>query len=156
MSNQQYLTFLIASQDYAIPIQDVREIIRVSDITKVPTSPDYVEGVMNLRGKIIPITNIRMRFKMDRVPNTRSTCIIILEGSTGKQVGIIVDAVKEVLELKAEDISPPPKFDVTEMDQHVVGIGKTSTQVVILLASAAIVDVGPANTKNIEGVKNAA
>src|SRR5688572_15543782 len=103
----QYLTFVLKSQPYAIPIGIVREINRIVDITPIPQTPEYVAGVMNLRGRVIPVVNLRLRFGFEETAHTRQTCIIVIEGANG-EFGTIVDAVTGVVNLTATQIEPAP------------------------------------------------
>lgn len=128
----QYLTFTLKKQDYGVPISRVREINRVVEITPVPETPSYVVGVINLRGKVIPVMDLRLRFNMQAMEYTRETCIIVIENERG-QVGMIVDSVKEVVELSEGDIEPPPPLGEKSKLNFVMGMGKTEEKVIILV-----------------------
>lgn len=128
----QYLTFQLMSEQYGVPIEAVREINRVGEITPVPRTPDFVKGVMNLRGKIIPVINLRVRFGMDSLEYTRDTCIIVIDCDFG-QVGMIVDAVKEVADLNENQIEPPPVLGNEKTLSFVRGMGKLDDRVIILV-----------------------
>lgn len=128
----QYLTFNLKNRPYGVPIASVREINRMSDIAPVPRTPEFVAGVMNLRGKVIPVITLRRKFGFEDADNTKQTCIIVIEGAEG-QVGIIVDSVSGVVSLTTEQIEPPPVLgDMTRLD-FVMGMGKTESGVVILV-----------------------
>lgn len=128
----QYLTFVLNQQLYGVPIGTVREINRMSDITPVPKTPDYVAGVMNLRGKVIPVINLRMKLNFNAVPTTKETCIIVIETPVG-QVGMIVDSVSGVIELVSTQIEPTPNLGNPSETEFVLGMGKVENKVVILI-----------------------
>lgn len=128
----QYLTFQLMSEQYGVPIEAIREINRVGEITPVPRTPDFVKGVMNLRGKIIPVINLRVRFGMASLEYTRDTCIIVIDTDFG-QVGMIVDAVKEVADLNDNQIEPPPVLGNEKTLSFVRGMGKLDDKVIILV-----------------------
>lgn len=128
----QYLTFQLMTEQYGVPIETVREINRVGEITPVPRTPNFVKGVMNLRGKIIPVINLRVRFGMDSQEYTRDTCIIVIDTDFG-QVGMIVDAVKEVADLDQNQIEPPPVLGNEKTMSFIRGMGKLDDKVIILV-----------------------
>ncbi len=128
----QYLTFQLMSEQYGVPIGTIREINRVGEITPVPRTPDFVKGVMNLRGKIIPVINLRVRFGMATKDYDRDTCIIVIDTDFG-QVGMIVDAVKEVAALSDNQIEPPPVLGNEKTMSFVRGMGKLDDKVIILV-----------------------
>ncbi|RYZ78606.1 MAG: purine-binding chemotaxis protein CheW, partial [Proteobacteria bacterium] len=128
----QYLTFQLMEEQYGVPIETVREINRVGEITPVPRTPEYVKGVMNLRGKIIPVVNLRVKFGMNTQDYTRDTCIIVIDTEIG-QVGMIVDSVKEVVDLVANQIEPSPVLGHEATMSFVRGMGKVDQRVIILV-----------------------
>ena len=128
----QYLTFQLMSEQYGVAIETVREINQFGEITPVPRTPEYVKGVMNLRGKIIPVVNLRVKFGMNPQDTTRDTCIIVIDTEIG-QVGMIVDSVKEVVDLQDNQIEPPPVLGNEHAMSFVRGMGKVDNKVVILV-----------------------
>jgi purine-binding chemotaxis protein CheW len=128
----QYLTFQLKHEQYGVPIETVREINQPTEITPVPRTPVFVKGVMNLRGKIIPVVNLRMKFGMEEVDKTRDTCIIVIDTEIG-QVGMIVDSVKEVVDLHEAQIEPPPMLGNDRTLTFVRGMGKIEQRVIILV-----------------------
>ena len=132
----KYLTFMLANDDYGIGILKIKEIIGMMPVTPVPYTPDYVKGVINLRGKVIPVIDLRLRFGIDAIDYTERTCIIVVEtaGNSGTiQIGIVVDAVSEVLNIKGDDIEDTPTFG-TELDlEYILGMAKMEGGVKILL-----------------------
>lgn len=128
----QYLTFALKNQLYGVPIGTVREINRLSDITPVPRTPDFVAGVMNLRGKVIPVVNLRRKLEFQATEDTKSTCIIVIETAVG-QVGMIVDSVSRVIELVAAQIEPTPNLGNSSQTEFVLGMGKVEDKVIILI-----------------------
>lgn len=128
----QYLTFQLMNEQYGVAIETVREINQFGEITPVPKTPDYVKGVMNLRGKIIPVVNLRVKFGMNPKETTRDTCIIVIDSEIG-QVGMIVDSVKEVIDLQEAQIEPAPSLGNHQSLSFVRGMGKVDNHVVILV-----------------------
>ena len=132
----KYLTFNLADEEYGIGILKVKEIIGMMPVTSVPRTPEFVKGVINLRGKVIPVVDLRLRFVMDSIEYTERTCIIVveIEGSTGTVlIGIVVDAVSEVLNIKANDIEDTPEFGAKLNTEYILGMAKMEGGVKILL-----------------------
>ena len=137
----QLVGFRIGKETFGVPIGLVHEIVRVPDITAVPDSPDYIEGVINLRGKIVSIVDLRKRFGEARVENSRKNRILVAE-IEGKMVGLIVDAASEVIRLPHTDIEAPPEvFDQTDV-RYVTGVGKLNGRLVILVDLSRILEKG--------------
>ncbi len=128
----EFLTFLLAKEEYGIEILKVREIIGLMDITTVPQTPDYGKGVINLRGKVISVIDLRLKFSMSEAEYTRETCIIVVEVGNAL-VGIVVDSVSEVLDIKSSEIEKTPKFGQAIDTEFILGLGKTKGKIVILL-----------------------
>jgi purine-binding chemotaxis protein CheW len=128
----KFLTFALSNEEYGIEILKVREIMGLMEITPVPQTPDYMKGVINLRGKVIPIIDLRLKFAMPEVEHTKETCIIVAEVGTA-QVGVIVDNVSEVTDIKGEDIEESPNFGQEIDTNFIMGLGKTKKKIVILL-----------------------
>ena len=132
----KYLTFTLADEEYGIGILKIKEIIGMMPVTTVPQTPDFVKGVINLRGKVIPVMDLRLRFGMDSIDYTERTCIIVveIEGSSGTiQIGIVVDSVSEVLNIKGEDIEETPTFGAKLNTDYILGMAKMEGSVKILL-----------------------
>lgn len=132
----KYLTFTLADEEYGIGILKIKEIIGMMPITSVPQTPGYVKGVINLRGKVIPVIDLRSRFGMEEIDYTDRTCIIVVEiagESTDVLVGIVVDTVSEVLNIKSEEIEDSPRFGTTLDTEYILGMAKTEGGVKILL-----------------------
>lgn len=128
----KYLTFGLDSEEYGLEILKVREIIGMMDITPVPRTPEYVRGVINLRGSVIPVVDLRLKFGMASADRTDETCIIVVDVAD-VEMGIVVDRVSEVLDIVDEEIEEAPSFG-TEVDTaYILGIGKTGGKVTILL-----------------------
>ena len=132
----KYLTFTLAEEEYGIGILKIKEIIGMLPITSVPQTPDFVKGVINLRGKVIPVMDLRLRFGMMSIDYTERTCIIVVEisGQAGTiLVGIVVDAVSEVLNIKGDDIEKTPTFGTKLNTDYILGMAKMEGGVKILL-----------------------
>jgi purine-binding chemotaxis protein CheW len=127
----KYLTFNLASEEYGVEILKVREIIGIMDITSMPQTPAYVKGVINLRGKVIPVIDLRLKFGMEPAEYTEQTCIVVVD--VGALVGVIVDTVQEVLDIDDDQIDPPPPLGAAVDTSFVLGMGKVKDDVKILL-----------------------
>ena len=128
----KFLTFSIGKEDYGIEIKYVTEIIGIQDITEVPELPDYIKGIINLRGKIIPVMDVRIRFRKPFREYNDRTCVIVVD-IHDISLGLIVDYVCEVLDIQDEHIVPPPDFKTGFNNRYVRGIGKVGTGVKLLL-----------------------
>lgn len=130
----KYVTFRSGKEYYAIKIQYVNEIIVYQDVTAIPESEDYIKGLINLRGKIIPVIDVRVRFKQEEIPYTDRTCIIIIDVNS-TVVGLIVEKIAEVVEIEAANIIPSPSFGKADRSQnkYVYAIGKVGEDVKLLL-----------------------
>ena len=128
----KYLTFALGREEYGLEILKVMEIIGIMEITAVPQVPEYVKGVINLRGKVIPVISLRRKFGMDEIENTSERCISVVD-LDDILVGIVIDKVEEVLDINEEDIEPPPSAGVTGKTDYILGIGKVGDAVKILL-----------------------
>ena len=128
----KYLTFLLAEEEYGLEILKVREIIQIMAITTVPRTPSYVKGVINLRGKVIPVVDLRLKMGMAEADRSDETCIIVVDiGEV--EMGIVVDRVSEVLDITAENIEDAPEFGVRLSTDYILGMGKLNDKVTILL-----------------------
>ncbi|HVO11627.1 MAG TPA: chemotaxis protein CheW [Vicinamibacteria bacterium] len=132
----QYLGFFIADEEYAIAILRVKEILEYATITRVPGTPPCVRGVFNLRGSVVPVVDLALKFALPQRPITKRTCIVVvevdLEGNR-TVMGVIADAVSEVLDLGAGDIEPPPAFGTRVHMDHLLGMGKAGKKFILLL-----------------------
>jgi purine-binding chemotaxis protein CheW len=141
----KYLTFTLAKEEYGIGIKKIKEIIGMMPVTSVPRTPDYVKGVINLRGKVIPVIDLRLRFGLESVEHTDRTCIIVVEiqGKAGKlTIGIVVDSVSEVLNIKGPDIKDTPAFGATLDTEYILGMAKMEGGVKILLDIDRVLGAG--------------
>ena len=132
----KYLTFSLANEEYGIGILKIKEIIGMMPVTTVPRTPEIVKGVINLRGKVIPVVDLRLRFKMEPIDYTDRTCIIVveIESQTGTvQIGAVVDSVSEVLNVGADDIEETPSFGTKLDTEYILGMAKMEGGVKILL-----------------------
>ena len=132
----KYLTFILAQEEYGIGILKVKEIIGMMAITTIPRTPKFVKGVINLRGKVIPIIDLRLKFKMEAIPYSERTCIIVVEIDSDAStvlIGIVVDAVSEVLNIREDEIEETPKFGTNLNTEYILGMAKIQKGVKILL-----------------------
>jgi purine-binding chemotaxis protein CheW len=129
----KYLTFGIGAEEYGFEILKVREIIGIMEITSVPRMPDYVEGVINLRGKVIPVIDLRLKFGMIKADRTSETCIIVVDVK-GSLMGVLVDRVSEVLDIRGTDIEDAPKVGIDMDTTFIHGMAKVKGSVKILLS----------------------
>ena len=128
----KFLTFHIADEEFAIPIGHVIEIVGIQKITEVPDMPDFVKGVINLRGKVIPVMDVRLRFHLPSVAYDDRTCVIVV--SVGNvTIGLVVDTVSEVVSIPESNISPPPRFSSATSGRYVSGMGKIGDAVKIII-----------------------
>lgn len=132
MAEEQLVTFSLGSEEFGVDIMRVQEIIRIPPITRVPKAPAYVEGVINLRGNVIPVVSLRNRFGMPRVEETDLSRIVVLQVQS-KVFGVRVDAVTEVLRIDSEAIEPPPQVALGMDAQFIRGVGKIGERLLILL-----------------------
>jgi purine-binding chemotaxis protein CheW len=140
VDTKKFLTFTLKDEDYGIHILKVREIIGYMEVTPVPQTPEFVKGVVNLRGKVIPVINLRSRFGMAETDVTDETCIIVVEvtfetddESETIQMGIVVDTVEEVQDIPRDNIDPAPNFGGEIDTEYIEGMGKIEENVIILL-----------------------
>lgn len=128
----KFLTFFLDREEYGIEILSVREIIGLLPVTPVPQSPYYVQGVVNLRGQVIPVVDLRLKFDMPSLPATEETCIIVVQ-TGGAQLGIVVDKVSEVRDVMGDDIVDAPTLGHEINTDYILGIGKAGSRVLLLL-----------------------
>ena len=132
----KYLTFKLADEEYGLEILKVKEIIGLMNITKVPQTPESVRGVINLRGKVIPVTDLRVKFSMEKIEDTNATCIIVVDVSRNRintLIGILVDSVSEVMEIREDEIEDAPAFGAEVNTDYILGMSKTKDKVIMLL-----------------------
>jgi purine-binding chemotaxis protein CheW len=134
----KYLTFSLAGEEYGLEILKVREIIGIMDITAMPQMPPEVKGVINLRGKVIPVIDLRLKFGMEPAEYTEQTCIVVVD--VGTLVGVIVDTVQEVLDIDEQQIDPPPPLGASVDTSFILGMGKVKEDVKILLDIDKVLD----------------
>jgi purine-binding chemotaxis protein CheW len=133
---RQYLTFKLDSEVYAIDVAQVREILEVSGITRVPQTPLYMRGVINLRGSVVPVMDLRLKFGMSETEQTINTCIIVVEAFFEGEtlvVGALADSVQEVFELEPSQIEPPPRMGTRLNTDFIRGMGNYDGQFIMIL-----------------------
>jgi len=135
-NNNQYLTFRLEDEQYAVSVYSVREVLEYVPITRLPQTVAYVKGVINLRGMGIPVIDMRTKFGMPEVPITKDTSIIVLDIKTREGlliIGALADSVQEVIELEASEIEPAPRFGNNVAVEYIQGIGKKNGNFIIIL-----------------------
>jgi purine-binding chemotaxis protein CheW len=128
----KFLTFFLAEEEYGVEILKVSEIIGLLPVTRIPGAPASARGVVNLRGKVIPIIDLRLRFGMETVEPTDETCIIVVQFAQMK-IGLVVDRVSEVMDIRGEDVDPAPSFGSAVANEFLLGIAKSDGSVKLLL-----------------------
>ncbi len=128
----KYLTFHLAGEDYGIEIIFVTEIIGIQKITEVPDMPEFIKGVINLRGKVIPVMDVRTKFKLEARSYDERTCIVVVDINENS-IGLVVDEVSEVVDIPEEQVEPPPKTGQGQSSRYLKGLGKMGADVKILL-----------------------
>ncbi|MCX7627727.1 MAG: chemotaxis protein CheW [Methylophilaceae bacterium] len=136
--HQQYLTFLLGGEMFAIGILNIKEIIEYGNLTEVPMMPAFIRGVINLRGSVVPVIDLSARFGRNPTEISRRTCIVIIEADAGEDgakqdIGVIVDSVSEVMEIPRGEIEPPPSFGARIRNDFISGMGKVDGKFIILL-----------------------
>lgn len=132
----KYLTFRLGDEEYGLEILKVQEIIQLQSITRIPRTPSCVRGVINLRGKVIPVVDLRAKFGLGAAEDTERTCIIVVQIHSGESllvIGILIDEVREVLDIRAESIEEAPDFGSSVDTEFILGMGKVNGAVKILL-----------------------
>ena len=145
----QYLTFLLGSEVFAIGILAIKEIIEYGGVTGVPMMPEFIRGVINLRGSVVPVMDLSLRFGRPASPVTKRTCIVIVETGNAdggnEHIGVAVDAVHAVIDIEAGDIEPPPAFGTRIHTAFIHGLGKVNGKFVIVLDVQRVLDVKELN-----------
>jgi purine-binding chemotaxis protein CheW len=140
----QYLGFFIADEEYAIGILRVKEILEYDTITKVPGTPPSIRGVINLRGSVVPVVDLALKLGLPESPITKRTCIVVVEVDLDGErtvMGVMADAVSQVMDLGAADIEPPPAFGTRVRMDHLLGMGKAGKKFILLLDIDRILSV---------------
>jgi purine-binding chemotaxis protein CheW len=143
----KYLTFELKGEIYGLEILKVQEIIGMMGVTRVPRTPDFIRGVINLRGKVIPVVDLRHKFGLESTQDTERTCIIVvqfMQGATTMTMGIIVDEVSEVINIEGGQIEETPSFGANVDTDFILGIGKVGQKVVMLLDVDRVLSSGEA------------
>ena len=142
---QQYLTFLLGGDMFALGILNIKEIIEYGNLTEVPMMPGFIRGVINLRGSVVPVVDLSARFGRNRTEVSRRTCIVIIEVDGGEDtkidIGVMVDSVSEVLEIPRTEIEPPPAFGAKIRVDFMHGMGKVAGKFVIILNANQVLSV---------------
>ena len=134
----QLVSFHLGKEEYGVDISQVQEIIRLVDITHVPRAPRFIEGVINLRGQLIPIIDLRTRFEMPRIEPTKSTRIVVTE-IAGKRIGIVVDSVSEVINIPIENVEGAPEIVAGAGTDYIRSVGKLGDRLIVMLDLAMVV-----------------
>ena len=132
----QYLTFQLEDEVFALDISQVREVLDYTAVTKVPRTPDFMRGVINLRGGVVPVVDMRLKFGMSQTEKTVNTCIIIVDVNVDEEttvIGALADSVEEVMDLDGEQIEPPPKIGTRLNTEFIKGMGKRGEEFIMIL-----------------------
>ncbi|MBF0551582.1 MAG: chemotaxis protein CheW [Deltaproteobacteria bacterium] len=135
-TTSQYLTFRLGDEKFALDISQVREVLDFTIITKVPRTPEFMRGVINLRGGVVPVIDLRLKFGMSKIEKTVNTCIIIVEVNIKDEataLGVLADSVEEVIDLEPDQIDPPPKIGTRLKTEFIKGMGKRDSEFIIIL-----------------------
>lgn len=154
METTQYLTFKLGDEVFALDIGKVREVLDFTSVTKVPQTPDFMRGVINLRGNVVPVVDMRLKFGMPMTEKTVNTCVIITEIQVDGEstiAGAMADSVQEVLDLEPEQIEPPPRIGAKLNIESIMGMGKHNDQFIIILNIDKVFSAGDlAGTKGCD------
>ena len=140
----QYLTFLVGKENLGISIHDVKEIIEISNITRVPMTPNYIRGVINLRGNVVPVVDLSARLSREKSELTKRSCIVLVEITTedeSQSIGMLVDQVDEILEIANENIQPAPDFGADIRVEFIQAMGRIGDDFVILIEISSVLSV---------------
>jgi purine-binding chemotaxis protein CheW len=144
MEHPQYLTFYLAGEIFGMDILNIKEIIEYGNLTEVPMTPPFIQGVINLRGSVVPVINLALRFGKQPTPVSKRTCIVILEGGTPEEpqdIGVMVDTVNAVLEIAPQDVEPPPNFGASMRTDFISGMAKVDERFIILVRVERVLSV---------------
>ena len=167
ISSEQYVTFSLADELFGVEVSRTREILSMTPVTKVPQTPDYLLGVINLRGQVVPVVDMRLKLGLQAGEETEDTCIIVVEVQVDGEaivVGTLADGVREVLEIRDDQIEPPPRLGTRLNIEFITGMGKVDEQFMILLnidrvfssdELALVQDVGQLESAETESEKEA-
>jgi purine-binding chemotaxis protein CheW len=136
LTAEQFLTFALATETYALAVGHVREVLEMSTITPLPRTPEYMRGVINVRGSVVPVIDLRLKLGMTRTEKSIDTCVVVLDVPTPEgavTVGALVDSVQEVVEFDASRIEPPPRLGTAVQAEFLRGIGKRDERFVVIL-----------------------
>ena len=136
LERRTYLTFQLEDEIFAVDVQNVHEVLEFTTVTKIPGVPDFVRGIINLRGGVVPVVDLRLKFSMSETVKTQGTCVIVLDIGTGENktmIGALADSVKEVFEFEPGQIEPPPRIGSLSQTDFIQGIGKRDEQFIIIL-----------------------
>ncbi|QDC94961.1 chemotaxis protein CheW [Vibrio furnissii] len=150
MAAQEFLSFVLDEDEYGVLILDVREVRGWNDVRSVPNSPDYMIGVLDIRGEYVPIVDLRMRFHLSPAQITATTVVVVLNDSQKRPLGLIVDGVAEVYELHPEQIKPAPHLSSAAKQQFIKGIAAVKSGHLILIDIESLFDVAELNHHTIE------
>jgi purine-binding chemotaxis protein CheW len=133
---RQYLTFKLGNEIFATDVAKVREVLDFTTITEIPRTPDFMSGVINLRGSVVPVVDLRLCLEMSKIEKTRNTCIVVVEvvlDGESTVIGVLADSVEEVIDLEPEHIQPPPRIGTHIRTDFIKGMGKRDAQFVMIL-----------------------
>jgi purine-binding chemotaxis protein CheW len=150
MAKQEFLSFVLADEEYGVPILDVREVRGWNAVREVPNSPEYLHGLLDIRGEYVPIVDLRMRFNLSPAIICATTVVIVLNDANNHPLGVIVDAVSEVYDLAEEQIKPAPHVSITVEQSYIKGIAAVESGHLILINLEALFDIKELNNSSVE------
>lgn len=136
LEKRTYLTFQLEDEVFAVDVHHVHEVLEFTTVTKIPGVPDFVRGIINLRGRVVPVVDLRLKFGMTATEKTQATCVIVLDIGSGENsaiIGALADSVKEVFEFETGQVEPPPRIGSLSNSDYIRGIGKRDDQFTIIL-----------------------
>ena len=157
---RQYLTFKLADEVFGIEVSKVREVLDFTTITKIPRTPDFMSGVINLRGNVVPVVDLRLCFEMSKTEKTVNTCIVVMEmliEGESTVIGALADSVEEVIDLEPEHIQPPPKMGTQIRTEFIKGMGTRDAQFIMILDIDRVFSAEElVAVRGVDGIKTAA
>jgi len=155
---RQYLTFKLGNEVFGIDVAKVREVLDFTTITEIPRTPEFMSGVINLRGSVVPVVDLRLCFQMAKTERTRNTCIVVVEvmlDGEATVIGALADSVEEVIDLEPDQIQPAPRIGTQVRTDFIKGMGKRDTQFIMILDIDRVFTTEEVSAEEVSAVRNA-